>query len=570
MNKTNRSISGVVSAALALAFSCSVMPVTVFADNAVEYGTVTITVIDEETNELFTEDRNCFSVNGGPVSSDGMSGGAVYLDGWNPSESNPHTITNAMTDFQYAILYTGKDYDGYTYYIDGEKSDTQFTAAKDSVTDLTIYMKKNYWGDNINTSDTNALKLTKEKAVDVTIAEGEQIQLDLGVAPELYDLNDIRFYSVNKKAYVSHSGKLIGCGAGKDQVVVYAYDTSTHTSKEFTLNVTVEKSDKISADDRAEIERLNGIETVDFCRRKMELLGAISEDAPRLTMDKLQEFIDSSENNLELVKKVMNYVDYPDMVYDGNSTSYDFWLDSNGNEVVSIGYEANYAAYTKIADNGTVIGGQMLYPEKTEFAENGKDISFEYIQYHDIIPEGKGSVTLTMIDETNGESFAETNGTFRLISKFTEKDGTVTEEVFKSWNISDGTTITIDEMPIDRSYELRYADEYHEDENGNMYRYEIDINKWTHVYSFITPREYKFNVYLEKHYLSDPVLLGDVNGDDLLNIADAVSLQKWLAGSSDIELPNLKYADLNYDNRLDVFDLIILKNKLIQEVQVQK
>ncbi len=565
MRKTNRFISGLTSAVLALSFSCSVLPDTVFAENTVEYGTVTITVIDEETNELFAENRNCFSINGSPVGSDGMSGGAVYLGGWNPSENNPHTITNAMTDFQYSILYKGIDYDGYTYYIDTEKCDPSFTASKDSATDMTIYMKKNFWGDNIDITDSDALKLTEEKAVDVTIAEGEQIQLDLGVAPELYDLNDIRFYSVNKNAFVSHSGKLIGCSAGKDQVTVYAEDTSTHTETVFQLNVTVEKSDKISDDDRVELERLNGIMFNDFRRRKMELLGVINEDAPRLTMEKLQEFIDSSNTNLEILKMVMNYVEYPDMIYDGGGTSYDFWLDANGNEVISIGYEQNFTAYTKIADNGTVIGCQMLYPEKSDFAENGRDISLDYIHYHKIIPEGKGSVTLTMTDETNGEPFADANGTFQLISKYTEKDGTVTEEVFKSWNIADGTKITIDELPIDRSYELRYLDGYHEDENGNMYRYEIDKNKQTHIYSFEIPKDYNFNIYLQKHYLNSPVLLGDVNGDDAVNIADAVTLQKWLAGSSDIELPNLKYADLNHDEILDVFDLIILKNTLLNK-----
>lgn len=58
---------------------------------------------------------------------------------------------------------------------------------------------------------------------------------------------------------------------------------------------------------------------------------------------------------------------------------------------------------------------------------------------------------------------------------------------------------------------------------------------------------------------------GDVNNDGTLNIADAVLLQKWLLGVPDTHLENWKAADLYKDDRLDVFDLCLMKRMLINE-----
>jgi len=52
---------------------------------------------------------------------------------------------------------------------------------------------------------------------------------------------------------------------------------------------------------------------------------------------------------------------------------------------------------------------------------------------------------------------------------------------------------------------------------------------------------------------------GDVNADGTFDIADAVLLQKWLLAVPDTNLENWKAADLCKDNRLDVFDLCVIK-----------
>ena len=58
-------------------------------------------------------------------------------------------------------------------------------------------------------------------------------------------------------------------------------------------------------------------------------------------------------------------------------------------------------------------------------------------------------------------------------------------------------------------------------------------------------------------------LVGDVNLDGTFNIFDAVLLRKWLLAVPDTHLANWKAADMCEDNKLDVFDLCMMKSKLI-------
>ena len=58
-------------------------------------------------------------------------------------------------------------------------------------------------------------------------------------------------------------------------------------------------------------------------------------------------------------------------------------------------------------------------------------------------------------------------------------------------------------------------------------------------------------------------LVGDVNVDGTFNISDAVLLQKWLLAVPDTHLANWKAADMCEDNKLDAFDLCMMKRKLI-------
>ena len=54
-----------------------------------------------------------------------------------------------------------------------------------------------------------------------------------------------------------------------------------------------------------------------------------------------------------------------------------------------------------------------------------------------------------------------------------------------------------------------------------------------------------------------------MNADGKFDIADVVLLQKWLLAVPDTKLSDWKAADFCEDDKLDVFDFCIMKQKLI-------
>lgn len=57
---------------------------------------------------------------------------------------------------------------------------------------------------------------------------------------------------------------------------------------------------------------------------------------------------------------------------------------------------------------------------------------------------------------------------------------------------------------------------------------------------------------------------GDIDGNGALDIMDVIQLQKWLLAAPDIHLDNWWAADLCMDGSIDVFDLNLMKRKLIE------
>lgn len=64
-------------------------------------------------------------------------------------------------------------------------------------------------------------------------------------------------------------------------------------------------------------------------------------------------------------------------------------------------------------------------------------------------------------------------------------------------------------------------------------------------------------------YEKSDLLMGDVNLDGSFNVADVVLLQKWLLAVPDIHLEQWKAADFCEDDKLDVFDLCLMKRALL-------
>ena len=83
---------------------------------------------------------------------------------------------------------------------------------------------------------------------------------------------------------------------------------------------------------------------------------------------------------------------------------------------------------------------------------------------------------------------------------------------------------------------------------GNYTAYIVSCNAMGETLSSVD-----FSVYVN----------GDCNSDGEFNISDVVLLQKWLLAVPDTHMENWQAADLCEDDRLDVFDLCLMKRQLI-------
>ncbi len=75
-------------------------------------------------------------------------------------------------------------------------------------------------------------------------------------------------------------------------------------------------------------------------------------------------------------------------------------------------------------------------------------------------------------------------------------------------------------------------------------------------------------VYQQSHddVIVSAAVSGDINNDGTFNIADVVAFQKWLLGDKGQNIADWKAADLCADDRLDVFDLTMMKKALLKEM----
>lgn len=62
------------------------------------------------------------------------------------------------------------------------------------------------------------------------------------------------------------------------------------------------------------------------------------------------------------------------------------------------------------------------------------------------------------------------------------------------------------------------------------------------------------------------IIAGDLNDDGVFTVSDIVLLQKWLINEENAELSKPESADMNKDNRINIFDLSLLKEEFLKSI----
>ncbi len=128
------------------------------------------------------------------------------------------------------------------------------------------------------------------------------------------------------------------------------------------------------------------------------------------------------------------------------------------------------------------------------------------------------------------------------------------------WYITDADDDSL--QPYDWSYVESYCD---------VSGIESDTLIITNAGSWLNDKAVYCEAYNGSYKLSDTAVItvkqnvrGDVNADDAFTIADLVMLQKWLICAPDAKLTCWQNGDLCSDNKIDVFDLCIMKCELLK------
>lgn len=125
---------------------------------------------------------------------------------------------------------------------------------------------------------------------------------------------------------------------------------------------------------RAALRKLESIEWASdlpdcgrkYPRERAVILGEIAPDAPRLTLDEVNQIIDASASFDEVSEKIKASQKYPDYYDRIEQTSVLYWFDNRGTEGITVLPDFEQIYYFRDDENGYPLESQLLYPERQE------------------------------------------------------------------------------------------------------------------------------------------------------------------------------------------------------------
>ena len=186
------------------------------------------------------------------------------------------------------------------------------------------------------------------------------------------------------------------------------------------------------------------------------------------------------------------------------------------------------------------------YKKMTKYENGSADVVFRLKKDSSI---SRKSTKLTFYDKDTGELIdIPENGENIYLLKCTSGEP-YTSEIF---NIT-SNPCTVDS---DCVYEESCSYSFHSDTGSG----------WYHLPEFETISENDGSIELACRMKWTPG--GDANEDGIFSISDVVFMQKWLLNADDVKLSDFKAVDFCRDNRIDVFDLVLMRKALLQSVRI--
>ncbi len=165
------------------------------------------------------------------------------------------------------------------------------------------------------------------------------------------------------------------------------------------------------------------------------------------------------------------------------------------------------------------------------------------------------------------------DGATRVIVYDKDTGELIPDEVLNYHNFHFGTNIGIKNPNVPGDW--MYTGPFYTVDSNN---YILKNDELAHYYKYADSFEFTTGDEPEVIYYSNESMdlifrikikvTGNINGDETFGVADVVTLQKWLLGAADVEIWNGAQADYNLDGKLDVFDLCLMRKKLVEQTNV--
>lgn len=260
----------------------------------------------------------------------------------------------------------------------------------------------------------------------------------------------------------------------------------------------------------------------------------------------------------------LKYVEIPDSVQSLGVQAFGYYSPVNNDTGYATGHLPisgftitgnNSVAKTYCSDNGFTFNGTV--PTLAEYVDSATGI-------HVIAEEGLEMTVDVYTDADEMQSMLGWTGGFTNVSKHDAK-------IYAGYNI----LFTKDGEPYVSDYKYKVMIPA-EDVLSSAISVYANVNYSGSVGTYKAEHGYPFRKdgYVQFYDTMDASqnlavvetsdsLKGDVTLDGQVNIADSVLFQRWLLAIPDTHLPYWQNADMNDDNRLDGFDLCLLKRKLL-------
>ena len=165
-----------------------------------------------------------------------------------------------------------------------------------------------------------------------------------------------------------------------------------------TATVTVADDPDLTDAQQAALKRIASKEdglSCQFSRAKAEIKGLLAADAPRLTLDAVNQMIAGSDSFEEIFRKISDAQPYPDLINNEEFTAVEYWFDDKGTEKIMLIPDGSGACpqtvrYSNLNPDGSYQEARYLYPEnltETKIEPDPDEKDWVYMLYNHDTPD---------------------------------------------------------------------------------------------------------------------------------------------------------------------------------------